>query len=188
MKILLKLLLLLTCLQNPSMAETLYLLDKDSSRLTFESQLDDIPFTGTFNHYTGRLTTTNDTTQPIKINSIQLTFNLKSVDTEQTERDEALTEPPFFDTKNHPTATFNSHTTHPIKNNKLKIEGILSINNIKQPLTITADIKVDNAITLTGTSRINRLDFNVGTGEFADTEVIPSVVIITFEQQWKINK
>ncbi len=154
----------------------------DKSELRFSSKVEDIPFDGTFKYYEGQVTTNDDNTPT----SIELSFDLTSVDSQQTERDEMLVADPFFNTLQFPKATYHSKQIQSLGNDKFSVDGELTINGISKSLAVEFIWKADSNARLVGDAAINRLDFNVGTGEFVDADVIPLTVTIHFD--WTLVK
>lgn len=88
----------------------------------------------------------------------------------------------WFDSKNHPKATFVITGVTGTGNN-LQATGDLTIRGIKKPLKFPVNIQsAGGKNTLTGKTQIKRLDYKVGAdGEWGDTSLVADEVVIDFK-------
>ncbi len=98
----------------------------------------------------------------------ELTAEVKSIDTENQQRDQHLLGPDFFDADNFPTITFKSKSFTKSTNNEYKVIGDLTMHGITKQIELTAIAKTGtnpmNKKTITGfkvNGVIKRTDFNL---------------------------
>jgi polyisoprenoid-binding protein YceI len=75
--------------------------------------------------------------------TVELEIDVKSVDTENADRDKHLRSPDFFDAEKHPKITFQA--TKIKKVGKIfKVTGDLTMRGVKKPVTL--DVELSNAL------------------------------------------
>ena len=99
-------------------------------------------------------------------------INLTSADTANSERDDALHGRDFFDTAHSPVATYAATRFRSLGGNRYAADGTLSLHGISKPITLTFAWAAGATPALVGDAVVNRLDFKVGGGEWADISVI----------------
>jgi cytochrome b561/polyisoprenoid-binding protein YceI len=109
---------------------------------------------------------------------VRVTINLASADTADGQRDSSLQGPDFFDSAAHPRALFTASRFTALGGDRYEARGTLELKGVKQPVTLafTLAIRGDTATT-SGSARIDRRAFNVGTG---DWDAIADAVAIDF--------
>lgn len=101
---------------------------------------------------------------------VELTGDIKSIDTENTQRDEHLLKEDFFDAAKYPTFSFKSKSFKKVADKKYEVKGDLTLHGVTKEVTLEATHRgtVENPMMkkqvagfkVTGT--INRKDFGVG--------------------------
>lgn len=102
---------------------------------------------------------------------INLSAEVKSVNTENEKRDAHLINADFFDAEKFPKLTFKSTAVNKISENKLLVKGLLTFHGITKPVQLNATLRGLNNNPKTGksvagfkvTGTIKRSDFNFGT-------------------------
>lgn len=149
------------------------------SKLTFTGTLNGSPSTGYFKTFHGSISF-----DPKKINEshIQMAVDINSITTSYSEIANTLKMSDWFDAKQYPQATFLSNKIVEIDNKTYQAIGKLTIRNKTLPVTISfiKEKTVGNKIKVTGSTTIKRSDFDVGTGEWADTDSVKDEVRIDF--------
>ncbi len=164
-------------------------IDKGHSSIYFDVRHTYATVRGLFNDFSGTLMLDPDNPDA---GSIEFDVNVDSINTNITKRDNHLRSDDFFGAKNFPVMTFKSTGVRLIKGNQYIIEGDLTIKGITK--------KIDVPFTYYGMKEnplkkgqmvagfeadftINRLDYKIGTGQFADMGVIGKNVriIVTLE-------
>ena len=148
-------------------------------KLTFAAKYEGEAFQGRFAKFTP--TVEFDAADAAKI-SIAATIELASVDTQMQERDDALKSLEFFGVSSFPQARFAT-TSCKGKAPSYSCEATLTLRDrtrkISFPFTWTQ--RADGGATLAAVVTLNRLDFDVGTGDWADTALIANEVKVTVE-------
>ncbi len=122
---------------------------------------------GTFNDFD---VTVRSTKPDFSDASFELTAKTASIDTRVEARDNHLRSADFFNAEKYPTLTFKSNDIKKVSENKYKLSGDLTMNNITKPVTMDLTYKgsVENPMSkkqtvgfqITGT--IKRSNFIIG--------------------------
>ena len=106
---------------------------------------------------------------------IEMTADVKSIDTQVEMRDNDLKSPHWFDAEKFPTLVFKSTSFTKIKNNKYKLKGNITIHGVSKPIefdvtfngwNVTMTKKQTAGFTVTG--KLKRSDFNLGKNPIPD--------------------
>ena len=106
---------------------------------------------------------------------IEMTADVKSIDTQVEMRDNDLRSPRWFDAEKFPTLVFKSTSFTKIKNNKYKLKGNITIHGVSKPIefdvtfngwSVTMTKKQTAGFTVTG--KLKRSDFNLGKNPIPD--------------------
>jgi polyisoprenoid-binding protein YceI len=126
--------------------------------------------------------------------TVTATIDIASVSTGNERRDDDLRSGNWFEIETHPTMTFKSTKVEKVGDNKLVAHGTLSIKGHEQEVELaithlgTKQIPEEMQQMLRGskeiasfeaTTSINRLDYEVGVGNWAATVVVGDKVDIT---------
>jgi polyisoprenoid-binding protein YceI len=88
----------------------------------------------------------------------------------------------WFDTAAHPTARFESTAVKALGGNRFEVRGPLTIKGrtreVAAPVTFTAQ---GNGGVLAGTFTLNRADFAIGEGMWADFGTVANEIRINFQ-------
>ncbi|MES2830535.1 MAG: YceI family protein [Pseudomonadota bacterium] len=130
------------------------------SHLGFSTQL------SRFNKTTGKVVYD----KAAKTGEVDIVIDMKSVDTGFSVFDEHIQRPDYFDTANHPTATFKSTKINFNGDQPVSIDGNLTIKGVTKPVTLTVTsfqaathpMLKKNAIGANAYTLIKRSDFNAG--------------------------
>lgn len=153
-------------------------IDKGHSSIYFDVRHTYATVRGLFDDFSGTLILDPD--KP-NAGSFELNVKVNSINTNITKRDNHLRSDDFFAAKKFPAMTFKSTGVKLVKGNQYLITGNLTIKGITK--------KIDVPFTYYGMKEnplkkgqmvagfeadftINRLDYNVGTGKFADMGAI----------------
>jgi polyisoprenoid-binding protein YceI len=106
-------------------------------------------------------------------------ITLASANTQNSERDDMLKGSEFFDAKGQPEARYVATKFRALGGNKFVADGVLTLHGVSKaaPLTFTWTAGAKPA--LDGTAALKRLDFNVGTGDWTDLDLIPNEVKVS---------
>jgi polyisoprenoid-binding protein YceI len=92
--------------------------------------------TGFFKSFEGSLETENDDFSDAKI---EFSLDIASLDTKQTQRDEHLKSPEFFDAAKYPHIKFHSTSFTKTGDDEYKLAGDLTIKDVTKSVTLDAE-------------------------------------------------
>ena len=120
--------------------------------------------------------------QALDSSTIDVSIDLASVDTGDSQRDGTLTDSDFFDTSRFARATYRATRFRALGGNRYRADGTLTLRGVSKPvpLDFTLDINGDRA-RARGTATIDRTAFGVGQGDYAGTAEIAGPVEISFD-------
>lgn len=109
--------------------------------------------------------------------------DLASVKTGDSDRDSALPGPDFFSVAKFPKAHFVSTLIHKV-GSTVVADGNLTLRGVTKPVSLDVAFKPQGSgATLDIHGIVKRLDFGVGTGDYADTSVIADDVKVSAHLQ-----
>ena len=157
-------------------APTTWTVDPARSTLTFEATQQGEKFTGTFGKFQALVQYDE---KEIADSKLEVTIDVRSVDTHAKDRDQTLTGGDWFDVAHQPTATFRTVAMRmtargPTADADLTIKG--KTQRIAFPFRFTVN---GSDATLDGHATLDRLDFGLGAGEWADESVVGRKVEVT---------
>ena len=98
-----------------------------------------------------------------------LSIDLDSIDAGSSDANEELQKPAWFDTANHPVATFESSGVQALGDDRFLITGQLTLRGMTRVVEVPVQLKADDAIGIfDGQLTVKRSDFDIGEGEWAD--------------------
>jgi len=103
-------------------------------------------------------------------------ITLASANTQNSERDDMLKGSEFFGTKAQPEARYVATKFRALGGNRYVADGVLSLHGVTKPAPLTFTWAAGAKPALDGTAALKRLDFNVGTGDWTDLDLIPNDV------------
>jgi polyisoprenoid-binding protein YceI len=142
---------------------------KDGSRLGFVGTFQGEEFQGRFNRFEASIRY-----DPAKLedSKFDVTVDLSSADTGDSERDVLLPDQEFFNVAVHPKAHFVTSQFRQ-SGDKVVAEGTLSLKGISNPVELEVNFTANATGGILDVEAIlNRLEFEVGTGDYADTSTI----------------
>lgn len=118
-----------------TLAQNSWKLDRSHSRLGFAVSHMAISETeGQFKNFDLKLTSKAD--NDFQGANINLTADVKSIDTDMEKRDQHLQAEDFFYAEKHPTVTFNGKELKKVKGNNYKLVGDLTMRGVTKPVTL----------------------------------------------------
>lgn len=120
---------------------------------------------------------------PEALDRSKLTVNVDmgSAATGDDQRDQSLPSGDFFDTAEHPKATFTATKFRQTGEGKFVADGTLDLRGVKKPLSLPFTLKIDgDTATARGVTTLDRTTFGVGQGEWASTDQIAASVKVSF--------
>jgi polyisoprenoid-binding protein YceI len=154
--------------------KTKWTFDKTHSNIQFDiSHMVISEVTGQFHEYEGTVLADKEDFSDAKID---FSIDVKSIDTDDGERDGHLQSPDFFDTEKYPKITFKSKSMNKVADNQYKLTGDFTMLGVTKEITL--DAKYGGTVTdpygnikagfkVTGT--IDRTDFGLKYNSVMDT-------------------
>lgn len=135
-------------------------LPKASSEVSFKIKNAGLNVDGKFEQFTTNIS--YDKENPEKT-TFQGTIQVASVNTGVSMRDGHLLKPDYFDAEKYPEIKFTSQSVKKVSAKQLTVSGVLSIRDVKKPVTLEIDIEENTGKKVFTTSlQINRRDYGVG--------------------------
>ena len=167
---------LLTAL--PASGAEFTVLHPQQSSITFVSRQMGVPVEGSFRKFTARIAV--DPARP-ETGTARIDIDLTSIDTGIVEADEEVAGKKWFDTQNHPIASFTSSGVGQSGKGRYEALGKLTIKGkslgIKAPFTLKQNA---DTLVIDGVFPLKRLDYGIGTGIWSDTDTVADEVQIRF--------
>ena len=176
-----RLAILLLALALPGAAAAAdYTVQPAASTLGFSNTFQGESFNGQFGQWTAAI---SYDAAKLASSKFDVEVTLASVKTGDNDRDTALPGPDFFDTAKFPKAHFVT-TGFRQSGGKVIADGTLTLRGLTKPMSLEVTFKPQvGGATLDVAGTVKRLDFGVGTGDYADTSVIGGDVKVTAHLQ-----
>lgn len=172
-------LLLALALPGAAMAAD-YAVQPASSTLGFSNTFQGESFNGHFGQWTAAI---SYDPANLTASKFDVEVTLASVKTGDSDRDGALPGADFFDVAKFPKAHFVT-TGFRQSGGKVIADGTLTLRGVTKPVSLEVTFKPQGSgATLDVAGTVKRLDFGVGTGDYADTSVIGGEVKVTAHLQ-----
>lgn len=154
--------------------------NQDTGGLAFNGVTEGRGFDGKFEDFSVRICLEG---ADLTTASIEVKVETGSADTNSRNRDQTLRGEEFFWVSQFPQAQWSSQSiTQTGGAFSHEAQGLLVIKDIRQDQPVFMRLVTDGPTPrLQGEAEIFRLDYNVGTGEFADTDFIENRVGVTFD-------
>jgi len=146
------------------------------STLVFAGKYQDEVFVGRFPGFATRLSF--DPQQPAQAR-LEVTIPLASATTDNPDYDAELRGASFFDSARFAQAHYRATGFRSLGGNRYAADGTLSLHGIDKPVTLTLEWTPGAQPVLAGKATVQRLDFGVGAGDWADTGLIPNAIAIS---------
>jgi len=150
--------------------------DAAHSSLAFTGTYQGEAFEGRFRRFDAKIN--YDPADPAHA-KFDVTVDIASVDTANTERDQALPGKDFFDTAQFPEARFVTTRFRKGANGEVLADGTLNLRGASKPVTLVVKFAPKGGgATLDVSTTLERLDFGIGSGDWADTSMIGNEVTV----------
>lgn len=170
-----------------------YDIDKEHTSIGFKIRhfISKVP--GQFNSFEGTISLDPD---DLTKGSVSVTIDAASIDTNEPARDRHLRSDAFFDVENHPKITFVSRSIRSTGQDKLAIEGDLTIRGITKRVTLDVDALGFGEIygvkraAFEARATIDRQDFKVSWNDFVEGggAILGDEVTIIINLEAKLRK
>lgn len=146
------------------------------SVLGFTASAEGEPFEGRFARFTPSI---DFDPKRLASSRFDVRIDLASADTRNSERDELLHGNGFFNVGKVAQARYVASRFRALGGDRYVAEGVLTLNGISKPVALNFSWSGGAKPILVGDAALKRLDFAVGTGEWADTGDLPNEVRVT---------
>ncbi|MEN1729330.1 MAG: YceI family protein [Pseudomonadota bacterium] len=155
--------------------------DAATGELRFSGAIEDERFYGQFKQF--EVEVCQPSAEQWTDSEWTVTVETASADTRNRDRDEILHGDAFFAAVDFPAAVWTSRDVNE-QAGGLLVEGTLELRGQAVDQAVQVELALnDGVLSMTGLAEILRLDYQVGVGEYADTEFIRNRVDIEFELQ-----
>ena len=155
-------------------------IDYSQSQITFRAEQAGAEFDGKWTKWQAIIHF--DPKQPDQ-SSAEVVVDIKHVDSQDSERDSTIVGSEFFDAENFPQAVFKSHQITQ-QQDHFVAHGQLSIKDISLPVTLQFSATEQG---IKGQVTLDRLAFNIGTGDWQDTTWVGQSVLVQFQVKQSSN-
>ncbi len=114
----------------------------------------------------------------------KIIIDLNSIDLSSDDSEDEIKGKKWFNVSLFPNAIFQSTAIKGLGNDRYQVEGQLTIKGITRPLSVPMKVKTGSGSQVAeGDIDLNRLDFKVGEGDWAD----PESVALNVHVHYKVN-
>jgi polyisoprenoid-binding protein YceI len=153
-------------------------IDASKSTLVAISRQMNVPVEGRFTKFDAQITF--DPAKP-QGGTARVTVDVGSYDLGDASYNDSVRGPEWFDAKTYPQATFVSTAIASTGPNQFRVNGNLTIKGHTEAVVVPIVVTQQGTTqTFDGTLPVQRLKFNVGTGEWKDTSTVADEVLIKF--------
>ena len=145
------------------------------SALTFAGSYEGEVFTGRFPGFVTKLSF--DPAQ-LATSKLDVTIPLATASTGNSDYDGEMRGSAFFNSARFPQARYTATKFRALGGNSYAADGTLSLRGVSKPVTLTFTWTPGAKPVLAGKATVKRLDFGVGEGDWADTELIPNEIAV----------
>jgi polyisoprenoid-binding protein YceI len=133
-----------------------------NSQITFSISNMGSQVEGSFSKYSGNLLFDS---KNLKTSLVKFFIDVSSINTKNTKRDKHLQEKSYFNASNYPQIKFISTKFEMISDEKFVVYGNLSIKDVTKEIILPfGAVQKEDKLLITLQNKINRKDYNVGTG------------------------
>ncbi|MGH8077096.1 MAG: YceI family protein [Lysobacter sp.] len=155
------------------------------STLTFATKYEGEVFVGRFSSFSTRL---SFDPKRLATSRLDVTIPLAGVNVGNPDGDDTLESADFFNVAKFPQARFSATKFRSLGGNRYAADGTLTLRGATKPLTLNFTWAPGAKPVLTGKATVKRLDFGVGGGDWADTELTPNEVAVSTKVVFGVAK
>lgn len=176
--------LMLAAVSGAAAEEGCFRGSQDTGELVFSGAVEETGFTGRFGQFSVEYCMPDGGPTDGRI---EVRVQLSSADTDNPERDETLKGEAFFAVEQYPEASWKSRSISAereayVADGELDLKGVRASQAVNFTLTPNGDDLVARGeFNMRGGAEVERLRFDVGTGEFSDPEFVRNRVDVSFE-------
>jgi polyisoprenoid-binding protein YceI len=146
------------------------------SALTFAGSYEGEVFTGRF---PGFVTKFSFDPAQLAASKLDVSIPLATASTGNSDYDGEMRGSAFFNSAKFPQARYTATKFRALGGNRYAADGTLSLRGASKPVTLTFTWTPGAKPVLAGKATVKRLDFGVGEGDWADTELIPNDIAVS---------
>lgn len=164
---------------SPAQAAVFEKVQLSKSELRFISKQMNVPVTGKFSKFAVQLHF-----DPEKLDTAQIAVEIQmnSIDVGGEEANEIVKGKGWFQAATFPTAKFIVQKIKALGQDRFEAAGLLTIKDFTRPAVVPFSLqRTDKTGIFSGSLTMKRLDFDLGSGVWADTEVVANEVEISFK-------
>ncbi len=153
----------------------------EQSSLSFEATQQGAPFTGTFGDISGTIAF-----EPAKpeAGTASIRIGMDSAATQSPDRDRYIKEDSWFAVAKYPAATYTVDSFEKTSDGRYVAHGRLTVRDVSMPVNLPFTLKIDRPASgpatahAEGATKLKRLDFGIGQGEWKDTSMVGNDVTV----------
>ncbi|RBP53615.1 YceI family protein [Arenicella xantha] len=170
--------------ENTQSTLAAWLIDYPKSYIRFTGDQAGAAFTGEWQQWQATIRFDKDT---LAQSRFEVEIDPASADSGDQERDQTIATADFFDATNHPKATFQA-TEFNTAASGYRTLGTLTMKGINKPLDFVFNVTQEQGTqVLTGSAKIDRLAWNIGTGDWRDTSWVGQDVNVEVRVQTQVE-
>lgn len=146
------------------------------STLTFTGSYQGEGFSGRF---PGFRTSLAFNPKQLATSRLDVTIPMTTVTTGVQDYDSELRGGAFFNSAKFPQARYTATKFRALGGNRFAADGILSLRGISKPVTLTFTWTPGAKPVLSGKASVPRVVFGIGSGEWADTGLLPDAISVS---------
>jgi polyisoprenoid-binding protein YceI len=159
--------------------ESLWHSTGEQSELRFIAHYDGQPLNGRFSRFAVEVSMDEITATP---HSLTVVVEVASADMNDSDVNDELGRPDWFDIARYPQAVFDSESIKQTEKDQFVANGKLALKGIEKTLELPFQWQSrEHTATLSGTLDLSRLGWNIGVGEWSEGSVIDDTVQLDFQ-------
>jgi polyisoprenoid-binding protein YceI len=111
--------------------------------------------------------------------SLDVTIALATATTANADYDSEMRGDAFFNVARFPQAHYAARGFRHLDGNRYAADGTLSLHGVSKPVTLEFTWTPGARPVLAGKATVKRLDFGIGSGDWADTDLIPDAIAVS---------
>ncbi|MDR7097955.1 polyisoprenoid-binding protein YceI [Lysobacter niabensis] len=146
------------------------------STLAFAGTYEGEAFTGRFPGFVTRFSF-----DPAQLANAKLdvTIPLATASTGNSDYDGEMRGSSFFNVAKFPQARYTATSFRALGGNNFAADGTLNLRGVSKPVTLTFTWTPGAQPVLSGKALVKRLDFGVGQGDWAETDLVPNAIAVS---------
>ena len=130
-------------------------------------------------HFPGFRTSLHFDPADLAATRLEVDIPLSGVTTGNPDYDGEMRGESFFNVTRYMRARYVAEGARQLEDGRYATDGVLDLRGVSHPVTLTFSWDGGQTPTLTGRATVDRLAFNVGSGDWAGTSIIPAEIAIS---------